>query len=272
MFNYRAKPSLALEVLHHPAANAPRPHPILFIHGAYSAAWCWEPHFLPFFAAQGYDCHALSLRGHGGSEGHEYLSLTSIDDYLADIEQVVATLPQAPILIGHSMGGMLAQLFCQKHPAAAAILMASVPPEGLLGATMQLAFREPQAFFELNLIHASDGRLSTIASIRRQLFSDSMPEQEAIRYLARFQPESHRAILDLSFLPFRPTAVPNQVPVLVLGAEKDGLFPPYLVHATASRYGVKAEIFPNMAHVMMLEPHWQQPAQRIAGWLAEQGL
>ncbi|WP_137938404.1 alpha/beta hydrolase [Chitinivorax sp. B] len=272
MFNYRTKPHLDLELLHRAPAGKAKPHPILFIHGAYSAAWCWETFYLPYFASHGYDCYALSLRGHGGSEGHEYLALTSIDDYLADIRQITQDLPTPPILVGHSMGGMLAQLYLHKYSAAALVLMASVPPEGLLGATMQLAFREPQAFFELNLIHASDGRLSTIASIRRQLFSDSMPEQQAVRYLARFQPESHRAILDLSFLPFRTTDKPVNLPVLVIGAEQDGLFPPYLVHATASRYGVHAEIFPNMAHVMMLEPNWEEPAKRILNWLSEQAL
>ena len=42
--------------------------PLLFIHGGYVDARCWDAHFLPFFAARGYECHALDLGGHGQSE------------------------------------------------------------------------------------------------------------------------------------------------------------------------------------------------------------
>lgn len=269
MFAFKHKPRLELEVLHRPAEGQAKPTPLLFIHGAYAAAWCWEEHYLPYFASHGYECYALSLRGHGGSEGHEYLALTSLDDYLADIEQVIRDLPAPPVLIGHSMGGLLAQLYLQKHQVPAVALLASVPPEGLIGSALQLGFREPQAFLELNLIHASDGRMATIAGIRRTLFSDALSEKEVVKYLMRFQPESHRAVLDLSFLPFRPSYPAAPVPMLVLGAEKDGLFPPYMIHATASRFGTRAEIFPGMAHVMMLEPDWQKPAERILAWLQQ---
>jgi pimeloyl-ACP methyl ester carboxylesterase len=65
----------------------PRPTPLLFIHGAYAAAWCWEDHFLPFFAEAGYAAHALSLSGHGGSPGRRHLDSFSIADYVRDVAQ-----------------------------------------------------------------------------------------------------------------------------------------------------------------------------------------
>ena len=46
-----------------------REHPILFVHGICHGAWCWQPNFAPYFTDLGYDGHALSLRGHGGSAG-----------------------------------------------------------------------------------------------------------------------------------------------------------------------------------------------------------
>src|SRR5580765_7987487 len=78
--------------------------PLLFVHGGYCDAWCWEPYFLPWFAAQGYPAHALSLRGHGASGGHGSLFVAGLDDYAADVERVMAQLDIHPVLIGHSMG------------------------------------------------------------------------------------------------------------------------------------------------------------------------
>lgn len=268
MFPYRTKPKHELELICRPAQSTDQGIPLLFVHGAYAAAWCWEEYFMPFFSAHGYSCYALSLRGHGGSEGHEYLALTSLDDYVADVEQIVGDLPGAPIMIGHSMGGMVVQQYMQKHSISGAVLLASVPPEGLLTSALQLAFREPQVFLELNLVHSSDGRHATIDSIGHALFSDNLPRAEMLKFLTRFQPESHRAILDMSFLPFRFQGKTKPTPTLVLGAEKDSFFPPYMVHSTAARFGTRAEIFEGMAHTMMLEPGWREVAERILVWLS----
>jgi alpha-beta hydrolase superfamily lysophospholipase len=63
---------------------------LLFIHGAYTAAWCWEEHFLPFFAEAGYAAYALSLSGHGATPGRKHLDSFSINDYVKDVVTTVA--------------------------------------------------------------------------------------------------------------------------------------------------------------------------------------
>src|SRR5947209_14946365 len=88
--------------------------PLLFVHGGYCDAWCWEPYFLPWFAAKGYAAHALSLRGHGRSAGGETLYMASLADYEADVEHAIATLGTQPILIGHSMGAAIVELIVAK--------------------------------------------------------------------------------------------------------------------------------------------------------------
>lgn len=73
--------------------NETRPAPILFVHGAWHGAWCWE-NFLPYFAQHGYAAHALSLRGHGASAGRDKIRWHSAaHDYVADVAQIVQTLP-----------------------------------------------------------------------------------------------------------------------------------------------------------------------------------
>jgi pimeloyl-ACP methyl ester carboxylesterase len=57
-----------------------------------------------------------------------------------------------------------------------------------------------------------------------------------------------------------------------LGAENDMAITPDQVHANAKAYGLQAEIFPNMAHDMMLEKDWKSIAERILDWLKERGI
>ncbi len=58
---YQGIKTVPLEVITYKPLSSPRPTPLLFVHGA----WCWAEHFLPYFSAKGYECHALSLWGHG---------------------------------------------------------------------------------------------------------------------------------------------------------------------------------------------------------------
>jgi pimeloyl-ACP methyl ester carboxylesterase len=94
--------------------------PLLFIHGMWHGAWCWDEFFLPFFAEHGYRAAALSLRGHAGSEGH--IRGSTIADYVADVEQVARTFETHPVLIGHSMGGFITQKYLETHNAPAAAI------------------------------------------------------------------------------------------------------------------------------------------------------
>ena len=60
---------MRLEIIARAPAAEPRPTPLLFVHGAWHGAWCWDEHFLGYCARRGYAAVALSLRGHGGSGG-----------------------------------------------------------------------------------------------------------------------------------------------------------------------------------------------------------
>jgi len=75
-----------------------------------------------------------------------------------------------------------------------------------------------------------------------------------------------KIVLDMLWLDLpRPDLV--STPLLVLGAEDDILFTQREVRATAAAYRTEAEIFPDMAHDMMLEPGWAAVAERIHAWL-----
>ena len=241
--------------------------PLLFIHGAYAAAWCWDEHFLPFFAGQGYVCHALSVSGHGGSRGREQLDSFGIDRYVSDVAGVVAQLPAVPVLIGHSMGGMVAQKYLESHEAPAVALLASVPPQGLWAAAMGLAFQKPGLMRDLNRL--LDGSQIALDALREAMFAQPVGDDDLARYYRRMQPESHRAIWDMTLFNLPLKSRMHLPPLLVLGGAHDHLIPTSQVEMTARNYDVEAEIFPGMGHGLMLERDWKRVAARILSWLDE---
>ncbi len=100
-----------LEVIDKGPRRESRRAPVLFVHGAWHGAWCWDEHFLDFFAQRGYRSLAVSLRGHGKSHAPKPMQFCSIADFVDDIDSVAKTLPRPPVVVGHSMGGFVVQKY-----------------------------------------------------------------------------------------------------------------------------------------------------------------
>lgn len=241
--------------------------PLLFVHGAWHGAWCWQENFLPYFAGKGYAVHALSLRGHGRSPGRERLRWTRAREYVADIHEVASQLPTTPFIVAHSMGGYLAQKYLERYRVPAVILLASVPPKGALRTTLNVARTHPLLFLRLNLKMSLYTLLETEALTREYLFSADMPSEQVRRYFHQIQEESYLGFLDMVHLNLpKPKKVP-ETPMLVVGGEKDAIFTVREFEQTAEAYGAELQIYPGMVHDMMLEAGWEAVAERIATWL-----
>jgi pimeloyl-ACP methyl ester carboxylesterase len=123
------KGRVMLEVIDKGACSESHPAPLLFVHGSWHAAWCWDENFLGFFADKGYRAVALSLRNHGNS--HQKNPRTcSVADWVSDVASVANSLPAEPVVIGHSMGGLVVQKYLEKRSAPAGVLLASIPVSG----------------------------------------------------------------------------------------------------------------------------------------------
>lgn len=250
--------------------------PLLFIHGAFCGAWCWDEHFLPWFAKKGLDAWAISVSGHGASEGHDYLDSLSITDYVNDVREVVETMPQPPILVGHSMGGFVVQKYLEQYSAPAAVLMCSVPPQGLMGSAISMMFSKPSLMGDLNNIMS--GGQASYESLRDALFAQDIDMDDLVRFYKLSQPESHRALWDMMIfgLPSIRTVLGNieggKDRLLVLGAEYDHLVPASAAEMTARSYDVEPVIYPGMGHGLMLEKDWEKVASGILAWLQALGL
>ncbi|HEY5762621.1 MAG TPA: alpha/beta hydrolase [Rhodocyclaceae bacterium] len=241
--------------------------PILFVHGAFAGAWMWDEVFLPYFAAAGYEAWGLSLRGHGESEGREIIDHHSIRDYVDDVMTVADAMPAPPVLVGHSMGGFVVQKTLEHRPAPAAVLMASVPPQGLVAASFHLAFSHPDLFAQVNRLLA--GADISAEAVADALFAKPLPPELMRRALRQMSPESQRAIWDMSMFNLVSMHAVHRTPLMVLGAEEDRLVPAFVVQSTARAYGVPDHLFTGHGHGFPLEPGGERIADAVLAWLAK---
>ena len=240
---------------------------LLFVHGAFAGAWMWTETFMPVLAEAGYPCYAVSLRGHGGSDGRDHIDWHSINDYVDDLVKVVSQMDEPAVLVGHSMGGFVVQKYLEHHQAAGVVLLCSVPPQGLVASQFHLMFQKPHLFADLNSIMTGD--CSDVATLREALFAGEVDESMLNAWLTRMQAESHRALWDMSMFNLPNLQGMNRPPMLILGAEKDVLVPAFLVQTTAQTYGLHAHIFRDMGHAVTHEKELPLVAATIGKWLEE---
>ncbi|MFH1659757.1 MAG: alpha/beta fold hydrolase [Pseudomonadota bacterium] len=253
---------------HHPAHQPSTKPPLLFIHGGYSNAALWGVRFIPYFQNQGYDCYALELSGHGSRPADRVdLDDFGIDDYVADLAAAVASLPAAPVLIGHSMGSLVSQRFLERGTAHAVAFLAPVPPTGTGGTVSRFALTMPDFFAELP--NAVNGMASeqTMRTMARVYFSPSMAPEESIQFLPLIQPESEKAVAEMLTAPFRMARGRASIPALVMGGSADQVFPASMLHFTAASWNAKTQIIDGAGHMLMLDPQWPDAAGKLHEWL-----
>ena len=245
--------------------------PLLFVHGGYTHSACWDVNFLRDFQKRGHDVFALDLSGHGQSAGKANLHDFGLDDYAADVQQIIATLDSPPVLIGHSMGAIVVQRCVEEAGSAAAgiVMLSPVPPTGLAASAMQLAIRQPDFLSEAQRAIRGEFSEKTIRVMREVYFSPDADMLEFTQFQPLLQDESMRAVSELMTLAMRlptKTRLP-QLPALVIGGELDALFPASRLHFTAAGWNAPVVVIPRAGHMLMLDPQWPQVAGTIADWL-----
>ena len=235
--------------------------PLLLIHGAWHGAWCWHD-AMADFAARGFEVHAISWRGHGGSDRPRSFNLVGMRDYVSDIARAVEEISPRPVLVGHSLGGYALQLYLAEQQIPGAVLLCSAPATGVLRYILHYARHHPLVYLRavatLNLLHM----VGTPELAREAFFREDIAPDALERYSAQLVPESVRAALDASFLVF-PEPRRNRSPVLVIAAERDVIFTLDEQRASAGAYDAELLIIPEATHDLMLDPGWSQAADAI---------
>lgn len=241
---------------------------LMFVHGGYMDSRCWDIHFLPYFTALGYDCHAIDLSGHGLSDGKDTPDDFGIDDFADDLRQALTGLPDNVVLIGHSMGCAVIERHLERTTARAAVFLAPVPPTGTQGSIMRIALKHPQLFSELSALSSGQIGPKSLEMLRDVYFSPATEPAELLEFAHLIQPESERAISDMLMLGMRLHRSVAKLPVLVIGGQDDAVFPPSAIGHSAVRWHARHKRIANCGHMLMLEHQWRTVADSMAHWLA----
>ena len=222
----------------------------LFLHGACCQARVWEPLMLAL-AARGVDSAALSYRGHGGSGSKGALQAFRIMDYTRDTDRVLDGMAAPPILVGHSMGGLVAQLVAEERAVRGLALLASSPVGGMHRDGLRMLLRQPRAFLRAMRRQSFRALYEDERATRWLLFGPDAPDALVRRFMAEAVEESWLAGSEMNkWLP-----APDRVrcPVLVVGGEDDNMVCPDSVRRTAAAYRVAPVMLPRRGHMLPIE-------------------
>lgn len=246
--------------------------PIVMVHGAFCGGWAFERFRQPFEQA-GYTVFAPDLRGHAATDAPEQVTGVSMSDYADDLAALCRGQDEPPVLIGHSLGGLVCQLAARRASVRSLVLLAPSPPWGVAGWSMEEAIT---AFGIQVLSPFSSGAVEPNRGLMRQYGLDRMSRAKAEPILARLRPESARALretLNWWLDPLMTTSLgpgPLPTPALVLGGEADRVHPAATVRQTAERIGAAFELLPGMSHWLPGEPGWRAVADRALAWLGRE--
>ena len=248
----------------HPILQGGALAPVLLIPGAYHGAWAFEDNLMPYLARQGFDVYAMSLRGHGTSGGVDRVEDAGFEDYVTDVLTVMAELPEAPILVGHSLGGLLARKVAERKALRAVVLMASPTPRSMREGAMRLIRQFPLPMVKFALTGNPDHVYRDVNVVRGLLFGGSRhPEVDATIQRMLAERESRRIIADVQTLEFAP----NRVPLLAIGGDADIGVPVSALQEAADFYGGSVKVLPGAAHEFFLMHGWESAAGCIVDWL-----
>lgn len=236
---------------------------IIFLHGACLGTWIWEKHFMPYFFENGFNVHAFNFRNHGKSEGIGSLRWNSIQDYVEDLEQIIASLEGPIILIGHSMGGMTIQHYLKNTDSKvkAAVMLCAVPRQGVWSLIGKLLLEHPLKFLESTLKASWLPILQHPKRLKQLMLRKDFPESEIKSVQAKLQDESFWAFLQMLFN--RPKVPQNHIPILVVAGDEDYLFPVSQSLSLAKTYQAKSFILNQGSHSLMMETDWEKAADQI---------
>jgi len=241
--------------------------PLIFVPGGFHGAWCWH-NLQDFFAEKNHCSYAISIRGHGKSEGKEELKNLGLLDTVKDLKDFIESLhlEQPPVLIGHSAGGGIIQKFAEIHPdmLSGLITIAAFPPFGGFWGFLNWFSWMPFTFL-CGLLFNNRLPLSTPTFYKLMMFSPEVDDSLVQIYYQQLEPnESSKLPQDLvgRFVDTKRI----KVPVLVIGGAQDKIFPPNMIKKAGKEYGTEAVIVRG-AHDVMLDPYWRELAGVINNWL-----
>lgn len=247
---------------------------IFMIHGMWGGGWYWE-NYVKFFERKGYRCVTPYLRHHNvqpSDKPPKGLGRTSLQDYAADLENEINKLKEKPIVMGHSMGGLLAQILAARGLTKATLLITPASPSGINALKWSVIRSFAGPIIKLKFL-GFPHKLSFRAAVYSMLHL--MPTEEQKIIYNRCVYESGKAAREIGFWPMdwkcasRVNESNVTCPMLVISGSEDRITPASVVKKVADKYQHVSTYkeFKNHAHWIIGEQGWEKVAEFISNWL-----
>lgn len=243
--------------------NQTKKETILFVHGAWHGKWCWDKYFRLFFEEKGFRVVTFDLPGHSSSGKVTGINKFSVKNYVDALKNEVAKLEKEPIIVAHSMGGLILQKYLETEVCKKAVLLAPVPVSGVLRTTLN--FAKHGYFYPSLLTFNLYGLVNALEKSKRAFFSNSLAEKELMEYTSLLCSESFKAFIGMLFPNIKSNKVKTEM--LVMAAENDTIFTIKENQKTAKFHDADFLLLENSAHDIMLDIQKEKAAQEILSWI-----
>ncbi len=248
---------------------------IVFIHGLFMNAKSWA-NWVVYFEAKGFVCYTPSFPYHEGepidlrNDIHKELPKLTISDVVKSYEEFIDTLPETPILIGHSVGGFITQKLIELNKGVVGVCIDSAPPAGI--------FTFKWSFWRANLpvINPFKGNNAFVPSVEwfQDAFCNTMSLAETTAVYNKYVvPESRNIPRSMLNDPYgKINFNKSHNPLLFISGAKDNIIPPSLNLSNLRAYNDRNSIrdykkFPNRTHYICGQNDWQEVASYVLEWV-----
>ncbi|WP_224361232.1 alpha/beta hydrolase [Hyalangium versicolor] len=251
---------------------------IMLIHGAWLTPISWDS-FRTHYEAKGFTVHTpswpyldRSVEELRANPDPRFAKL-NLKDIVDHYDALIRALPEKPILIGHSFGGLIVQMLLDRGLGAAGVAIDPAPPAGVLAHPVAV-WTSRNVFTTWN---AWNRALTMSFEGFREGFANTLPESELRPAYDKFIVQTpgrifFQALLGKGSKIKSPN--PERPPLLLTAAEFDRTVPPPMVQATTKKQSkspskTEYKFFPNRSHVLCLEKGWEEVADFVLDWAVE---
>lgn len=236
---------------------------ILFSHGAWVGSWVWDG-FADWFADQGFTCYVPNWRGRYDSKEVPDVGALSVYDFVEDCLAVARSV-EPIVLIGESMGGLIALKAAESLPTLKALVLMNSAPPFMVPASPRVI--KSQFKYLGDLLRSKPNHPNE--SDYKELILNNVAEPEASAIYARTCPDSGRALREMSMGKIKATPSAVACPVCVVIGHLDNILPLKAHRKVAKMYNAHVMEYPDKSHHTFSEEGWQDVAAELLIWIEE---
>jgi pimeloyl-ACP methyl ester carboxylesterase len=251
---------------------------IILIHGLFVNNKSWAA-WKQYFEAKGYTVHTPANPGHEGNPSdlrtniHPQLTQTGFEDVVNNIVKLIDTLPEKPIVVGHSLAGLVVLKLIEMGKAVAGVSIDGAPPKNVFAPFSTVKIVYPVVdFFKGNspFLGSRDWYKRAFFNNMSQADADKAYDEVAV-------PESRKIARDTLLKSFAKVDFGKaHQPLLFIAGEQDTIFSPELIKKIAGRYKdtnsvVDYKEFEGRSHFIAGQKGWEEVAGYVANWIGKLG-